>query len=43
VQQPYMATPIDHGQFLRAIRLADGTVSTLCFVPGYNGLDWQEK
>ncbi len=43
VQQPYMATPTDHGQFLRAIRLADGTVSTLCFVPGYNGLDWQGK
>lgn len=43
VAQPYKATPTDHGQFLRAMRLSDGAVSTLCFVPGYNGLDWREQ
>lgn len=43
VRQPYMATSNDHGQFLRAVRLSDGTISTLCFIPGYNGLDWRQQ
>lgn len=43
VDQPFLATPTDHGQYLRAVRLSDGLVSTLCFVPGYNGMDWREQ
>lgn len=41
--QPYEAVKTNAGQFLRAVRLSDGKVVTLCFYPGHGDLDWREQ
>lgn len=43
VTQPNDTLKAKRGEFLRAVRLSDGAVSTLCFIPGYHGLDWREQ